>query len=235
MDRTLIVNTMHPRRQRGGAVSRRRAGRGPAHRRGAAGRGPAARRRARHRRRRRHADARAHRAARPRELPRRRLELGLHAPAARGAHPRHHAQCQDHARLRLHERAVGRRGQAAARRRDPQRDQRRPHPRPALPRQWPGDHRHRRARRRERAAPAASRDADLHLGRRRARRDPEGLPPARARGRRSPQAQRLRRHRAAQQPRRPRRDDATPRWRRPWRSPAPPACACAPMPAARTP
>ena len=44
--------------------------------------------------------------------------------------------------------------QAAARRRDPQRDQLRPDPRPALPRREPGDHGARRARRRDAAAPA---------------------------------------------------------------------------------
>ena len=45
------------------------------------------------------------------------------------------------------------------------------------------------------------RDADLRLGGRRARRDPQGLPRAPAGGRRSPEAQRLGRQRAAQQPR----------------------------------
>ena len=107
------------------------------------GRRAAARGRAGHRRRRRHPDAGAHRAARPRELPRRGPQLGLHAPAARGARPGHDAQRADHARLRLHERAVGRLGQAPARHGDPQRDQGRSHPRPALPGQRPGDHGHR--------------------------------------------------------------------------------------------
>ena len=99
--------------QRGRAVSRRRAGRGPAHRGGSAGRGSAAARRARDRRRRRDVDARAHRAARPRQLSRRALELGLHEPSARRARPDHDAQRQDDARLRLYQRAVGRLGQAA--------------------------------------------------------------------------------------------------------------------------
>ena len=50
-------------------------------------------------------------------------------------------------------------------------------------------------------------DADLRLGGRRPRRDPQGLPPAGARGRRSPEAQSLGRHRAAQQPLRAGGDD----------------------------
>jgi hypothetical protein len=38
-------------------------------------------------------------------------------------------------------------------------------PRASLSRQWPGDHRHRRARRQQRASPALPRDADVRLGR----------------------------------------------------------------------
>ena len=188
------------RRERGGTVCRRRAGEGTAHRLRAAGWRAAAGRRAGHRRRRRDADARARGAAWPRQLPRRRLERGLHAPAARGARPRDHAQRPDHARLWLHERAVGGGRQAAARHRDPERDRRRPYPRPALPRQRPGDHGHGRARRRQRPPSPPPRDADLRLGRRRARRDPQGLPPARPRADGSAEAERVGRHGAAQQP-----------------------------------
>src|SRR3989442_3921314 len=42
--------------------------------------------------------------------------------------PRDHTQRPDHARLWLHERAVGGGRQAAARHRDPERDRRRPYP-----------------------------------------------------------------------------------------------------------
>ena len=55
-------------------------------------------------------------------------------------------------------------------------------PGPALPGQWAGAHGQRRAGRREPAPPAPCRDADLRLGGRRPRRDPQGLPPAGARG-----------------------------------------------------
>jgi imidazolonepropionase-like amidohydrolase len=107
-------------------------------------------------------------------------------------------------------------------------------PGPALPRQWPGDHGHGRARRRERAAPAPSRDADVHLGRRWARRDPEGLPPPRARGRRSPEAQRLGPDGQGDQ-RANRAVTTDAEVAAAWRSLAPPACACAPTPGAPTP
>ena len=59
------------------------------------------------------------------------------------------------------------------------------------PRQRPGDHGDGRARRHQPAAPAALRDADLRVGRGRARRDPPRVPPPRARGRRPAEAQPL--------------------------------------------
>ena len=98
----------------------------------------------------------------------------------------HNAQAA--ARPRLHQRLLRGLGQAAARRGDPQRDQRRAHPGPADPRRQPRDHRDRGPRRRAQAAPAPR---ELRPDRRRRRRDAPGLPDLRPRGRRQPQDQHL--------------------------------------------
>ena len=89
------------------------------------------------------------RAARPRELSRRRLATRTSRACRRKstswspcATPRRMLDCGYTSVL------VGGLGQAAARHRHPQRDQRRPHPRAALPGQRSGDHGHRRPRRR---------------------------------------------------------------------------------------
>ena len=113
----------------------------------------------------------------------------------RGADAHHGAQCADDARLRLHERVLGRVGEAAPGHRAAPGDRGGTRGRAPAPRQWPGDHGDGRARRYESDAPASLRDADVLVGRGRARRDPPGVPAARAGGRGPLEAQPLRRHR----------------------------------------